>query len=502
MKNQQSEGRLLRGASIAAAGMVFQQAISLISGLIVARVIGAADYGIFNLARNLIQLTSIATRMGLDLGLQRFIGAASSDDLKRWSSVLSQLRLLGLITSLLPCLVVGLGGGEFLEHHIYRYEGFASVLFYVCLSLPFLTDIAILGGAYRGIKNLAPSILAELVLLPSLRLAITLVLFSFGWKLHAAVAGSTGAAAMAAVYLAWRARSTFPVVAPESGSSVISRQVLGVSIVLAGSMAITTLTRSSDVLILGYYVSAAEIGQYTLAQMMLMVVALFGNALGQSLGATIAECHATGDTERMGELIRNHSRLVALATCPLYGIFIAWGHELALIFGPTFSLSQHMVGWLGAGVLLNAILSANGYALSMTGHHGKEFGLLALGLPLSAGLCLVAIPQWGPTGAAAATFFSLAGVGLLRQLRVQQLFGIRTLSRFVLPYAAATALLALGLDWMIDQLEVHRLIQVIVGMSAYLLIALLASWHIALRSDERQALRNIFSRMGLAREFR
>ena len=53
--------RLFGRASILAAGTAYQQCLSFVSGLVVARVIGAAEYGVFNLARSL----------GLDLPLAR-----------------------------------------------------------------------------------------------------------------------------------------------------------------------------------------------------------------------------------------------------------------------------------------------------------------------------------------------------------------------------------------------------------------------------------------------
>src|SRR5712691_2362933 len=70
--------RLIGGACIAAVGMIYQQGISFLSLLFVAQVIGAADYGIFNLARNLVQVTGSFTRLGLDLGLQRYFGETNT----------------------------------------------------------------------------------------------------------------------------------------------------------------------------------------------------------------------------------------------------------------------------------------------------------------------------------------------------------------------------------------------------------------------------------------
>src|SRR5688572_17508918 len=146
-----SPRKLLGRASIAGAGSIYQQCVAFVSGVIVARVLGAADYGIFNLARNLVDTTSILTRAGLDIGLQRHFGETrmAADQTMRLL-VLRQLRLVTAVLALLPVAAVALGLGQALQANVYRHAGFAHVLLCVALMLPFITDMTVLGGAYRG----------------------------------------------------------------------------------------------------------------------------------------------------------------------------------------------------------------------------------------------------------------------------------------------------------------------------------------------------------------
>ena len=105
--------RMIGRASIVAAGTAYQQGISFISGLIVARVIGASDFGIFNLARNLLDLTAIVTRMGLDIGLQRLFGESNTaQDRTSHVVVLRRVRLLASSFALLTVAAVVLGLGR------------------------------------------------------------------------------------------------------------------------------------------------------------------------------------------------------------------------------------------------------------------------------------------------------------------------------------------------------------------------------------------------------
>src|SRR5436853_5256737 len=121
--NEAGPRRIIGRASIVAAGALYRQVVSFISGLIVARVIGASDYGIFNLARNLVEVTGIFTRLGLDLGLQRYFGETNKvQDRASRTAMLLRVRLLACTLALLPVVAVALGLGRFLETHVYHYS--------------------------------------------------------------------------------------------------------------------------------------------------------------------------------------------------------------------------------------------------------------------------------------------------------------------------------------------------------------------------------------------
>jgi O-antigen/teichoic acid export membrane protein len=481
-----AESELARDASIAATGMIYQQALSFVSGLIVARVVGAADYGLINIARNLVLTATTFTNLGLNLGLQRYFGAAPSRaELQRRFIVLRRLRQAACAVSLVPVAALALGLGPMLEASIYRFDQFAAVMLWTALALPFLADLGVLGGAYRGVMRLAPSIIGEFVLMPTLRLALILAMFALGMRLWAVVIGTSVAALLADAYLALRARRDF---APPPGAGrAVSREVIGVirfSVVLAGSVAVMSLTRSVDVLILGHYAAPAAIGQYTLIQMMLLLMGVFGSAFGQGVGARVAERFAAGDRAAVERLLAVNLRWVALVTAPLFGVFVFWGAQVALIFGPTFVIDPGVVFWLAAGSLATALFASAGYSLSMTGHHMAELRVLALGLALTVALCVLLIPDDGPRGAALAAFVGVVAVNLARLAVVWRLMKIFPLERGTLAVLAFSVLLAWACA-SAGQALGRGVSLTVAAMTAFGLLYIAAAWIWLLRDDER-----------------
>lgn len=483
--------RIIGRASIVAAGTAYRQAVSFVSGLIVARVIGAADYGIFNLARNLVEVTGIFTRLGLDLGLQRFFGETNTAQLRASRiGLLRRVRLLADAVALLPVIALALGLGRVLEANVYPYPHFAEVLLCLALALPFLTDLGVLGGAYRGILRLAPSVIAECILLPTIRLAAIVVLFLAGWRLWGVVAGSTLASFVASAFLAMRARADFRDAAPPRADSwADALRVVRYSMVLAGSMIVTALTTSMDVLMLGYFATAEDLGQYSLAKTLVVLTTVLGVACGQGLEALVAERYFRGDLDGMVRVMSLSARLIALVTVPMFAIFLFWGAQIALLFGPSFAVSPAVVSWLAAGPLIAVMFWPAATGLSMTGRHVLELKILAAGLAIVTLLCWLVVPAFGQLGAAIATCASLAMVHLARVMAVRRYLGAFPFGSDILLIAA----IGVGLAWLSDAVLAQSSLpwfwNTVFGIGCFLVSYALAIWAHVLSEAEKLGIR-------------
>jgi O-antigen/teichoic acid export membrane protein len=436
---------LLGRASIAGAGSIYQQCLTFLSGLIVARVLGAADYGVFNLARNLVDTTSILTRAGLDIGLQRHFGEGRSlPDQSGRRLVLHQLRLVTALLALLPVMAVALGLGRVLESNVYPHAGFAQLLLCLALALPFVTDLTVLGGAYRGNLHLTPAVLAESVLMPTARLLIIVMLFMAGWRLWAVALGTTTGAVLASAWLALRARRDFR--APVTTAPwAEARRVLRYSWVMAAAVLVTTLTNITDILTLGRFVPAEQLGQYSLAKTLLLLTGFFAAAFTQGLGGMVADRHFQGDRAGVVDVLSSTFQWIALATLPMFAIFLIWGSQLMPLFGgASFSIAPAVVAWLACGQLVFALFGHMGWALSMTGRHLVEFAILAAGLIIAVVLCALLVPARGQLGAAIATFSAIAFVNGARMIYVRNALGMFPFGGRIFLFAGCGLLLAVA----------------------------------------------------------
>lgn len=483
--------RLLGRASIVAAGAVYRQVVSFVSGLVVARVIGAADYGIFNLARNLVEMTGIFTRLGLDLGLQRYFGESNTaQDRASRAGMLLRVRLLTCTLALLPVVAIALGLGRFIEANVYQYSRFAEILLCLSLALPFLTDIGVLGGAYRGILKLTPSVIAECVLLPTIRLAVIVILFMAGWRLWGVVVGTTLGSVLASAFLALRARADFARVdqaRPPAWNSTF--RVVGYSSVLAGSMIVTSLTTNMDTLMIGHFRTAQELGQYSLVKTLLILTGVFGAACGQGLEALVADRYFRGDLRGMVHVMSVTGRLIALVTVPIFAIFLFWGAQITHLFGPSFVTSQAVVSWLATGPFVAMIFWPTATALSMTGKHFLELRILSLGLVIATLLCWFAVPAYGQIGAAVAMCASVVFANLARVVVVRRSIGAFPFRSDIFIITATGIALAWVSDLIVSQFALPPVWSVVCGTGCFALVYGAAGWMHLLNGSERSGIR-------------
>lgn len=468
-QDESAPRRLLGRASLAGIGSACQLGLFFLTGLVTARVLGAAGYGVLNLARALVDNTAVVTRLGLDLGLQRFFGETNAGaGLAMRMQVLRQARVAAAMAAVLPVLAVALGLGRLLETHVYMHADFGSILLCMALALPFTTDIAVLGGAYRGVLKLGPAVMAESILLPLGRLLCILLLFAAGWGLWAVAVGTTLAAVLASAWLALRARRDFTVAPATSDSWNTARRVIGYSGILAMAVLVTMLTSSMDLLMLGHFVSATELGQYALAKQLLVLTTLVSAAFNQSIGGVIADRHFSGDRVGLVRVLSQVFRWIALATLPIFVVFLLWGAQLLSLFGPSFAIAQPVVAWLAAGQLIVALFGPMGWALSMTGRQLLELAALLCGLLLGVVLCWLAIPVWGQLGAAVATCVALAVTNLLRMLCVRRTFGAIPLEARTWLVMAGGLGLGLAAKLLLARMPLSALAQAALGSACFL----------------------------------
>ncbi|QGM99235.1 oligosaccharide flippase family protein [Methylocystis parvus] len=414
--------RAMPAPVFSAATMAYNQIASAIFGVFLGASLGAETYGTINLARSIFLILLVATPLGLDLALQKsFVRGGDSDFLR--CSALLWLRGASIALSIAAFLCAAFGLGDWLEAHVFQYQGFALAFCVTLAALPFATDNAVLGGAYRGILRPIPSLAASYLVQPTLRILLIVPLLALLDGAKAVVWGALLSWALAWLFVAAAARRDFGGAFRTVGALSEAGRILRLAPIMCLSTLVFTIARSLDSIALGYFASNADVGRYAAVQMVGQLVAIIGASLGQTLGARVAAAARESDHGRLRALLHENMSMGSLLSAPFCVAVALWGKDIDLLLGPSFVIPSSV---FIVASLTQWLITTTHYAsaaLTMTGRLLTELhnNFAALAFQICAALVLV--PALGIDGAALSTGLSILLINVLRQRQIAAMLG-------------------------------------------------------------------------------
>jgi len=416
------------------------------------------EYGIYLVGLSTIVLAAVPVVYGWDTVLMRYlptfderrVAEPSADDADggiafaaetrqqhiEAASRLSRFAAFRLTRSSLAAVVVGSVVALLGSRVAVGFDRWTAITAScVIASVPLLAWSLLRQGALRGRHRGAASAIPELIVRPTMTVALTAVAVALGG--HATgdlVLIAQVVAAMAAVWLGsrllpdWLRRNLMPTwsstehrstaeatiesprettdgapataaLSESQGSERSAWHQLALASTLTG-MAVT-LTLRVDEWLLGMMVGPAAAGIYGPASRFAGFVVFGLNAVNPVLAPLLA-AHKD-DRVLCQRLAKRGARLTALVSTPLALICMLWPELLLGVLPAVYSEASGVLRILAFAQWINTLAGSVGILLAMTGFHRHLAVILVGAALLDIALCLMLIPPYGPTGAAVAT---------------------------------------------------------------------------------------------------
>ncbi|TNC12835.1 lipopolysaccharide biosynthesis protein [Methylobacterium terricola] len=408
------------GVRIAAAACAF------VAQVLMARLMGGEEYGIFATVWVWTALLGHASTWGLSQAACRFLptyraqGAAGpARGFLAFGAVFSLAAgaVLAGLGAALVWLVPGLVG-----------PAYAAPLLVAALVLPLFALQDFCEGVARGRHWTLLAVAPPYLLRQSLIMAAMLAAVALGAPAEAAVAVACTLAATAlslalqAGLLLRRLRSErHPDRALYPWRDWLRAALPMALIDLAGSG-----FNFVDVLILGFLLPPAEVGAYFAATRLLQFVVFVQYAASSVTAQRFAEAQAQGDRAGLEALVRRWSRLTLAATLATGLAVVAAGPLLLGLFGPDFRAALPLLALLVAGHGLAAVFGPAEDLLTMLGAERACAAVTVALLAAAVILTLALVPVLGLTGAALAAGLVTAGRGAALALLARRRLGLLT----------------------------------------------------------------------------
>ena len=408
------------GALISVGGVYSGVVLNFALNLLIARELGAGEYGLIALGLSVVTLLGVAAQFGFSQGCARFIGTYLARDQH------SELRGFLNFAQAVP-VVVGLGVAVigipvvlgFLEP-----GGRREVIVVALAGVPLYGALLLAQNAARGFGNMLLATLPVFVFLPSAALAALYTLTppdAAGFMLlYVGIIAVLAVATVLAVH--WRVRK-------EHLRANQARYPIGEWFTVTRPMLLTAFgqqyLRRVDVILLAFFVTPEFLGMYALGARFAQVVGVTRFSVNRFWMPRVARRYAAGDMDGLKGELGTAARVVFWTTLAVTGGLIFLGPYLINFAGFGGGLAYQVMLVLLVGQVAAAYYSPAVQTLQMCGHERVANRLVLLsGLLVTVGVA-GAGAFGGAIGAAGSVALVTAFQFWLAGRRVGQLVGIR-----------------------------------------------------------------------------
>lgn len=416
--------RAQRMAVTAFAIRVASAAIAFASQIILARLMGEFQYGIFVFVWVLVVLAGNFSCLGFHTAVIRFL---PQYDLDHAEAEIRGLTSTARLFAMVSASILALAGISTLHLLGDRIEAYYLVpLFLAVFALPMIALGDVLDGTARANRWAILGLSPTYIIRPTLILAFMLAAVAYGAPATAVTAMK---AALAATYLTTIGQFLFVdrrlLRRYDKGDSKIDFGAwIKVALPIFFIEGFGFLLTNSDVIVVGLYLPPDQVAVYfAAAKTMALVQFVF---LAVKAGATprFSALMAEGDRHALAGFAGTAARWSFWPSLAVGAIVLMLGDVLLGLFGPAFTAGYALMAVLFAGNLVKALIGPAEMLLTMAGRQQLCMAVYAVALACNISLNITLIPSWGLMGAATATATAMAVEALLLHIAVRRALGI------------------------------------------------------------------------------
>jgi O-antigen/teichoic acid export membrane protein len=490
---------LAKGAGFSFVGQILSTGIKYGSQVALAWFLGVQAFGIYTLGLAIYQLGELFSRLGLELGAVRYASIYQSNgDVRRLKGILLQAVGLPLLSGLLLGSILYLSA-DAIAQTFSDEPKLTEILHLFAFAIPIGASGTSAAFASTGFQTTKYRVFAWDLLLPLANLLLIVLFGTIGLGLWGTALAWLLASSVCLIFTLYFLYQLFPQIINQRIQPIFeSKQLLSFSLPLSFGTLLWLVLIWTDILMLGYFRPASEVGIYRAASQTAFLMILFNRSLITMFTPMIAKLYGQGELTQMKQLFQTATRWNFSFTMPIFLVLAVTSKQILQIFGTEFGTGWLLLIILAAGQLTRA--GAGGLAMHMLTMSGHQY-LKLYGDCLLAGINIVLnllfIPQWGSMGAAIATCLSMAGVNLIQLAQVKRVLKIEVdIRNYFKPILAGAIAGLIGFvvqTWLIQfHFVVSALLSTLAITSLYVGLMLI----FGLEEADQTILKKILSRFG------
>jgi O-antigen/teichoic acid export membrane protein len=413
------EWAFIKGAAWSLLGSIASQALSLVSGLLVARTLGRDTFGAFGLIQGAVGMFGVFAGMGLGITATKYIAEFRDSDPAKASRVLSLVLITSAAIAATVSLAMCFGSSWIATSTSHRPD--LAVHFRIASAMLFFTTMnGMQCGALAGFaefRAIAASNAVRGVCLVALMIPACTM-----WHLTGAMWTMTAGMALSVLL----SQVLLQRACIKHGVRFFSKPGRGEARVLwefsvpafVAGLFVSPIDWTTNTLLVRQPHGFSEMGLLAAANQWRSAITFFPTTMGQPLLSHLSTLRSTGNTRRYFRLVYSAVGAAAALCGLLAAALILLESKLISLYGPSFANAVPVFRITVLAACLNATGSIAGQVVASAGRMWLGLGLNSVwAVTLLIG-SFILIPRYGATGLASANLIAYGVLVLLACLFV------------------------------------------------------------------------------------
>ena len=396
----------------------------LISNLVIARIIGASNFGLIAIAISFIGILKVFSVLGTDIGIIKFIanglGNASFYSIKR---LIRKTLIFVLISSILIIAIVILFLNKFEQLFFPSINNIDYVIKIILLVFPLFSILFVEANILSGIQEPQYLAISNNILIPILRVGLLTLLLVFFTKLDSILYATVLAYAIAPIYLLivikHKFKSRLFAIEENIETKINFKLLLSFSLPLTLIPLLNLSIQRFDILFVGHFLNASLTGIYVIVkrvgELVIFPLAVFGGIVSSSVPKLLS----AKDYKQIQSVYFFSTKWISITSSLIFIIIFSCSRHILNLFGEDFIAGDIALKFYILGQLVNASVGNSGTILIMMEKKNLVILNSILGMVLSISIILFAVPRYGLAGAAFAISSTVAIINILSAIQLK-----------------------------------------------------------------------------------
>jgi len=373
--------------------------------IIIGRFLSPTAYGEVSIGIAILTFSTTFALAGLAQGVPRFFSRYDDEkDIRGiWLTGFCFSGALGIfLTGIL------LFSGETIAAILFEQPESTTLLTLFVLAIPFVVAQGIAVGGIRGNENTIYRTYTKDLLYPLGRILLLVVLLAFGYDLVAAGWAYLIAAIVTSIVAHWLLHKLIPLFGP---FSLHGREMIRFSLPLVVSTVLSVLLMRTDTLMLAYFRSSEEVGQYTAAYPIAGSMLVVLTAFGYLYLPMASRLDADNERDTLDDIYTVTTKWVYIITFPAFLLFVTFPTDvMQVFFGAEYIDAARALPILAAGFFLSVAVGRDRETLSALGDTRVIMYANGAGFIINIALNVILIPRYSFVGASVTSMLSFGAV--------------------------------------------------------------------------------------------